>query len=155
MENEENFLILASTRSTIVSLDMVRLGKAGLDDHRQSVLNRVSKQYSWAILGKETLTMIDLAYLTAKTGDEFAILSGKRDDILFHGDKLNCDFEKVTELKEMLIMHKYEIFGHSHPREPIPVASLDDKRVLRTLNQKTSRLISGMTGMCVVFDASF
>ena len=61
MENEENFLILASTRSTIVSLDMVRLGKAGLDDHR----------------------------------------------------------------------------------------------VLRTLNQNTSRLISGMTGMCVVFDASF
>ena len=61
MENDENLLILASTRSTIVSLDMVRLGKAGLDD----------------------------------------------------------------------------------------------KRVLRTLNQKTSRLISGMTGMCVVFDASF
>ena len=113
MENDENLLILASTRSTIVSLDMVRLGKAGLDEHRQSVLNRVSKQYSWAIFGKETLKMIDLAYLTAKTGDEFAILSGKRDDILFHGDKLNCDFEKVTELKEMLIMHKYLVGGEN------------------------------------------
>ena len=35
--------------------------------------------------------MKDLAFLTAKTGDEFAILKGKKEDILFHGSKAGID----------------------------------------------------------------
>ena len=37
--------------------------------------------------------------------------------------------------------------------EPFPVASSDDKWVLRKLRQKSSKLISGMTGICIEFDA--
>ena len=43
------------------------------------------------------LSMKDLAYLTAKTGHEFAILRGKREDILFHGTDRRCIFEGVLE----------------------------------------------------------
>ena len=55
--------------------------------------------------------------------------------------------------KAVLEGHKYEIYGHSHPGEPFPVASSDDKWVLRKLRQKSSKLISGMTGICIEFDA--
>ena len=148
----ESPLVLSSTHSMQISLNMVKNGKAGLNAHRQMLLDKTPTEYKWAVFKKDILTMMDLAYLTAKTGDEFAILSGKKEDILFHGSKLNCDFENDSIIKEMLISHRYEIYGHSHPGENIPVPSLDDKRVLRELGQQKSRLISGMTGMCIEYD---
>ena len=38
---EKNSLTLSSTKSTQVSLEAVRIGKAGLDAHRQRMLDRV------------------------------------------------------------------------------------------------------------------
>ena len=75
MGNEnENPLSLASSSSTIKSLESVRLGKAGLDAHRQVMLMRVPDTGQWASFERGSLELKDLAYLTAKTGDEFAIL---------------------------------------------------------------------------------
>ena len=73
-----------------ISLQAVRSGKAGLDAHRQSMLNRVPEIGDWASFKYEFIMLKDLAYLTAKTGDEFALLRGKKEDILFHGDPISC-----------------------------------------------------------------
>lgn len=76
---------LQSTHSLRVSLEAVRKGEAGLDEHRAAMLRRVPEIGDWAEFPYEHLEMKDLAYLTAATGHEFAILRGKRKDILFHG----------------------------------------------------------------------
>ena len=75
---------LQSAQSMQVSLESIRHGGGGLDGRRTSMLRRVPEVGDWAKFPHEYLSMKDLAYLTAKTGHEFAILRGKREDILFH-----------------------------------------------------------------------
>lgn len=157
METDDNkieagSLTLSSSHSTEVSLMSVRAKKAGLDAKRKGLLEKVPKERQWSVFEYESLEMMDLAYLTAATGHEFAILRSKREDILYHGTSTDCAFEKDAELKTALESHKYEIYGHSHPGEPYPMVSSDDRRVLRVLGQKRSKLISGMTGICIDFD---
>ena len=93
----------------------------------------------------------DLAYLTAKTGDEFALLRGKKEDILFHGDSRNCVFDGT--LVDMLMTHKLYIVGHSHSGEPIPRPSGNDREALEVIGQEKSTVISAMSGMCIDFSA--
>ncbi len=106
---EDDSLTLSSSRSTEVSLMAVRAKKAGLDTKRKNLLDKVPEQRQWDAFEQGSLEMIDLAYLTAATGDEFAILRGKREDILYHGTSMNCPFEDDEVLKAALLGHKYEI----------------------------------------------
>ena len=146
-------VVLSSAHSTRVSLEAVRQGKAGLDGHRKSMLERAPEPGDDAVFEAGTLDIKDLAYLTAKTGDEFAILRGKDRDILWHGTKRECDV--LPKYGEDLKTHRLELYGHSHPGEPIPMASLEDKKFLRHIGQKDSMVISGMTGIVVGFDGSY
>ena len=148
-DNTVDGVMLSSTKSLQVSLQAVRSGKAGLDAHRQSLLNRVPGQGDWARFELCSLELKDLAYLTAKTGDEFALLRGKKEDILFHGDPANCNF--VGLLGEMLLDHKLELIGHSHPAEDRPIASSNDRIALKRIGQSKSTIISARTGMCTDF----
>lgn len=141
---EDKKLRLSSAKSMEISLEQVRLGKAGLNKHRESLLARVPNSYDWAVFCKESISMKDIAYLTAQTGDEFAILTGKKEDILFHGVKNHCIF--TADLSELLISGQYKLFGHSHPGERVPMASRDDRETLRLIGQKKSRLVSAVTG---------
>ena len=106
-------LSLSSSHSTQISLQEIRNGEAGLNAHRQSMLDRVPEVGDWAAFGHESLELKDLAYLTARTGHEFAILRGKREDILFHGSKGECHF--IGTLETMLLNHQLVIIGQSHP----------------------------------------
>ena len=142
-------IILSSVRSTRTSLEAVRSGKAGLDAHRQSLLERVPKAGDYAKVELGSLEMKDIAYLTAKTGVEFAILRGKNEDILFRGDSKNCLLDE--ELRDALDNHRLQIIGHSHPGEPVPVPSENDRVALRRIGQSRSKIISGMTGICTDF----
>ena len=140
---------LQSTQSLRVSLESIRHGEGGLDEHRASMLRRVPDVGNWAKFPFASLSMKDLAYLTARTGHEFAILRGKREDILFHGTARQCKFDDA--LVELLSAKKLVIYGHSHPGEEVPVPSPQDRRALRNLGQPQSRLISGMSGREITF----
>ena len=48
---------LSSSESTRISLEAMRLGEAGLNQHRQGLLNRVPKQNDWVALERETVTV--------------------------------------------------------------------------------------------------
>ena len=113
------------------------------------MLDKVPETGNYAAFKADSLEIKDLAYLTAKTGDEFAILRGKDVDILFHGGRINCDFPDT--LIDMLLNHKLIILAHSHPGEEYPLASIYDRRTLRKIGQKKSIVISGITGMCAEF----
>lgn len=140
---------LLSTQSMRTSLTYIREGSGGLDGHRQTMLMRVPFSGDWARFPLNHLTMKDLAYLTAKTGHEFAILRGKTEDILFHGENLRCAFDDI--LVEMLLTKRLRIYGHSHPGEDIPVPSPQDRETLKQIGQAESKLISGRTGLEITF----
>lgn len=143
---------LQSAQSMRVSLESIRRGEGGLDAHRAVLLQRAPEPGDWARFPLEHLKMSDLAYLTAKTGHEFAILRGKSEDILFHGEPARCRFDDV--LVEMLLSGRLSIFGHSHPGEEFPIPSRQDRETLRKIGQDKSRLISGMTGRERLFTAN-
>ncbi len=140
---------LQSAQSMRVSLESIRRGEGGLDEHRGSMLRRVPETGDWAKFPHEHLTMKDLAYLTAKTGHEFAILRGRREDILFHGTAQRCAFDDV--LVDLLLSKRLVIYGHSHPGEVEPIPSKEDRDALRAIGQKSSRLISGLSGIEIQF----
>lgn len=149
-ERKRGRLKLSSSKSLITSLDKVKQGTAGLNQHRQALLERVPKPNDWANFAKGKVTMKDIAFLTAKTGDEFAILSGKREDILFHGNKYHCLFD--GDISEMLMKGQFELYGHSHPAETFPRPSDDDIETLQKIGQKKSHLISAVTGREIEFN---
>ena len=149
----ESRLALASTRSTCISLTGVREGRYSLNKHRQKLLDRVPASGDYVKVEAGTLGLIDLAYLSAKTGDEFAILRSKHEDVLFHGTATRCTF--IGELEEGLISHRYELIGHSHPGEDVPEPSLMDRAFLREIGQLKSEVISGRTGRIVKYTNAF
>lgn len=151
MSDENVEMILSSSRSMEISLTDIRNGEAGLNAHRQTMLSRVPDVGDWASFTVESIELKDLAYLTAKTGHEFALLRGKKQDILFHGTAVNCRF--VGALYDLLIEHKLTIIGHSHPGEDIPDPSSDDRQVLLKIGQYSSKVISGRTGRITEFTA--
>ena len=142
---------LQSAQSMRVSLESIRRGEGGLDEHRASMLRRVPNIGDWAKFPHEHLTMKDLAYLTAKTGHEFAILRGKYQDILFHGTAQRCTFDDV--LVDLLLSKRLTIYGHSYPGEIDPIPSQGDRGSLRKIGQKSSHLISGVSGIETEFTA--
>ena len=145
-------VVLKSSHSTMISLKAIREENAGLNAHRQAMLSRVPEIGDSANFKHESLELIDLAYLTAKTGHEFAILRGKDIDILYHGDSRHCEFPET--LVEMMIDHRVEILGHSHPGEDEPIPSLADRIALIKIGQKHSVVVSGRTGKMRPFGQS-
>ena len=144
-------MILESTKSVQISLAAIRERKSGLNEHRESMLRRVPNIGDWGKFQHESISMKDIAYLTAYTGHEFAILRGKREDILVHGEATRCRFDDV--LVDMLKAGKLRIYGHSHPGEEVPIPSNGDRETLRRIGQPDSRLISGYSGIEVVFSS--
>ena len=142
MEKEE--VMLASSASLKVSLEAVRLGNAGLSERRKSLLEKVPVSGNWVMLPKESIGTKDLAFLSAATKHEFALLRGKKEAVLFYGTAQHCNFgeEWVKKLKE----RKYELVAHSHPDWGPVEASADGRKFLRYIGQKKSLIVSYITG---------
>lgn len=139
---------LESVKSRKTSLQKIRENRAGLNKHRDILLSRVPNIGDWAKFRPDTIEIIDLAYLTAKTGHEFALLRGKNQDILLHGKSFRCEFDDI--LSEMLISGKLRLEAHSHPEE-ILIPSPDDRQTLSIINQERSIIISAVTGQTIEF----
>lgn len=66
------------SKSLRTSLLWIKQEKSGLDNKRNNLLNRVPQPNDWAKFNHKSIKVKDLAYLTAASGDEFALLRGKR-----------------------------------------------------------------------------
>lgn len=148
----QNLRVLSSSHSLQIALKGVLEGTDGLDKHKQTLLERVPKTGDWAKIGKDSVSMSDIAFLSAKTGHEFAILKGKRNDILFHGGESNCVFD--DDLVELLKGGKFSLYAHSHPDYDLIVPSDDDRNFLKCINQNESKIISWITGRELSFTAN-
>lgn len=146
---------LGSTESTRRSLESVRQGCDGLNRHRQALLNRVPDKDTYASFPVNSIEDKDLAYLSAATGDEFALLRGKKVDVLYHGPPLHCHIENSEELMWLLESHKLVLEVHSHPDFDRISPSFDDRNFLRAIGQKESRIISSYTAEIITFSADW
>ena len=151
MNNTNETRKLSSSESTRISLEAVRMGEAGLNQHRQNLLNRVPNQNDWAALQRDTVTIKDIAYLSAATHDEFALLQGKTKDIIFHGEREHCYFN--DELINLLKSKKLRLVVHSHPDYNDIDPSQDDREFLQYIEQKESLIVSYITGRVQGFKA--
>lgn len=144
-------ILLSSDHSMEISLQSIKKGTAGLTKHRQSLLSKVPDSNNWHCFPKDSITIKDIAYLSAKTGHEFALLRGKKEDILFHGMKYHCNISGI--LVDLLKTGRVALVAHSHPAEHIPIPSTDDRKVLQLMGQKESIIISAITGKEILFSS--
>lgn len=140
---------LSSSNSLQISLEAIRRGTAGLSKHRRMLLKKVPKTNDYDYYPYQSIQIVDLAYLSAKAGDEFALLRGKNNDILLHGSSSKCVFD--DELVALLKQGKYELIAHSHPDSGRIIPSFNDRLFLKEIGQKQSIIISWYTGKTLVF----
>ncbi len=112
--------ILSSTASTKTSLEAIRNGEAGLNEKRKNI------------------------YLSAATYHEFALLRGKTKDIIVHGVERHCHFNE--ELLDLLQTKKLRLIAHTHSDYGKIKPSADDREFLKHIDQKSSVIISYITG---------
>ena len=101
---------------------------------------RVPEENSWTSVKKGKITAKDIAFLSAHTKHEFAIWESKHDTILCHGSQYHCDLP--DEIYDVLLSGKYELIAHTHVDMGELMASADDRRLLRAINQKKSLIVS-------------
>lgn len=140
-----------STKSYKRSLEDIAAGKAGLDKRRQNMLNRLRNTGDSIRLKRGSVSTRDLAYLSASTGNEFALFRNKNDDILIRGNSRACDV--AGDLGDEIISKKYEWAAHSHVDRGTLMPSIADRTTLKRLNQKSSILV-GIDGEEIVFHQS-
>lgn len=142
---------LASSESIRISLESIRNKEAGLNEHRRNILQRIPDQETWSAFRINAIEIKDLAYLSAATGDEFALIRSKTKDIVYHGNPTGCRIEKEDELMLLLVNHKAELIAHTHPDFDRIIPSAEDRNFIKSYGQKSSKIISAYTGQIVEF----
>ena len=148
----KNPAILSSSASTQKSLEAIRNGDAGLNERRTSILARVPDSNDWAAFEHESIKIKDLAYLSAATHHEFALLRGKTKDIVFHGIERHCEFNE--ELLTLLKTKKLRLVAHTHPDYGFIEPSADDRDFLKYIGQRKSFIVSYITGYEMEFTSN-
>lgn len=143
---------LSSTSSTRTSLEAIRNGEAGLNEHRKRLLERVPNPEDWAAFQRDSISNKDIAYLSAATHHEFALLRGKTKDIIVHGVERHCNFDE--DILELLKIGKLRLVAHTHPDFGAIEPSEDDRAFLKYISQKSSVIVSYITGMEIQFSAN-
>ena len=99
----------------------------------------------WVAKGHFWITTKDIAYLSAATHHEFALLRGKKQDILFHGTNYHCNI--TDDMVELLQQGKLYLVAHTHPDYGTIKPSANDRKFLQRIGQKKSLIVSYITGV--------
>ena len=129
----------------------VTFGNKELSERQQRILEALPGFGSQAIVKKRDVSMLDLAALTAKTGDEFAMFTRKGDRLIMRGDNDTVPINEKTAMK--LRDDGFRWSGHTHPgfSETNLIASDGDIKVLKAFGQKRSALYNA-TGNQVLIE---
>jgi hypothetical protein len=144
--------VLSSAASIRTSLKAIRNGEAGLNEKRRRILARVPHPNDWDTFAKNSISIKDITYLSAATHHEFALLRGKTSDIVVHGVERHCNF--TEELLDLLQTKKLRLVAHTHPDYHMVRPSADDREFLHHIDQKSSIIVSYITGAEAEFTAN-
>lgn len=150
-QNELRISSPGSTKSYKRSLLDIKNGKAGLDKRRQNMLNKMPKTGESTRAERGSISIRDLAYLSAATGNEFALFRSKTEDIIVRGDSRSCNVG--GKLGDEIINKHYEWVAHSHVDGGPLNASVEDRETLHKLKQSKS-IIVGIDGEEIIFKQS-
>lgn len=122
-----------------------------LNNRQTSLLGRLPDTDSRAVVRKNAVKMSDLAALTAKTGDEFAMFTRKGERLIIRGSAMNVN---VTEdIAVDMLKNGYRWSGHTHPGFDLLclMPSDGDKLILSCFEQEHSAIYNSK-GQMIVFD---
>lgn len=106
-----------------------------LNNRQEKILLLLPEYDSKIIVSKNNVNMKDLAALTAKTGDEFAMFTKGSERLIIRGNKnsVNIDISAAKELSEQ----GYKWSGHTHPGvgKNCLIASQGDVEILKCFKQ--------------------
>jgi len=109
-----------------------------LTNRQQELLAQLSEYDSKVTVPKDSVSMIDLSALTAKTGVEYAMFTKGQECLIIRGNewRVNVSEEYAKELAEQ----GYRWSGHTHPGVDgnCLIASRGDKAILKQFNQSES-----------------
>jgi hypothetical protein len=122
----------------------------GLNSRQNNLLSKLPNYDSSTIVNKSGVNLNDLAALTAKTGDEFAMFTRGSQRMIVRGGptKVNIDGTMAQELYNA----GFKWSGHTHPGIGVNVKmpSLGDKYILNIFKQ-TQGVIYDSTGKFEIF----
>jgi len=111
-----------------------------LSDKQQALLDKLHGYDSRVTVNKSDVSMMDLAALTAKTGDEFAMFTLGARRLIVRGDagSVNVDEAKAVEMRAQ----GYKWSGHTHTDNVVP--SEGDVAILKAFGGRKSLLYDAM-----------
>ena len=129
----------------------VAFGAMELSQRQQAILDKLPGYGSQAVVRKRDVSMLDLAALTAKTGDEFAMFTRKGNRLIVRGDASQVPLFRSGALE--LNAQGYKWSGHTHPGFDAKslVVSNGDRKILGCFAQDNSVLYNA-AGRYVVFE---
>ncbi len=109
-----------------------------LNNRQQKLLDELPEYDSTIIKVKSEVGMTDLAALTAKTGDEFAMFTKGKKRLIIRGNSRSVNF-RIEDAKQ-LAKQGYKFSGDTHPGVDVNglMASDDDYKILKAFGQKQS-----------------
>lgn len=128
----------------------VVFGHKDLNRRQQTILELLPKYGSQAIVSKRDVSMLDLAALTANTGNEFAMFTRQGKRLIMRGDIETVPVRKADALK--LFNAGYRWSGHTHVGRTAAdlIASDGDKKILALFRQRRSAIYNAL-GKYVIF----
>lgn len=139
---EEAIEIARPRQSGIGNPGAIADGAAQLGARQNRLLSQLGSDGARIIIPKDGISIQDIAALTAKTGDEFAIFTNGNQRMVLRG---NADRIEISpQLLEQLKNEGWRWSAHSQPGNRIgdAVASAADQRVLRELGQSQSLIVN-------------
>ncbi len=84
-----------------------------LNNRQRKILEQLPQYDSRVIVPKKSVNMSDLAALTAKTGDEFALFTKGNKRLIIRGNAVSVNVSMDTA--RILALDGYKWSGHTHP----------------------------------------
>ena len=111
-----------------------------LNTRQQNLLNHLPDYDSSVIVKKSDVSLSDLAALTAKTGDEFAMFTRGSQRLIIRGNPYSVNIN--GDLAQQLYNAGYKWSGHTHPGTGfnVKIASEGDRFILEQFNQSRSSI---------------
>ncbi len=139
---EEAIEIARPRQSGIGNPGAIADGTAQLGARQNRLLSQLSGDGARITISKDGISIQDLAALSARTGDEFAIFTKGNERMVLRG---NADRIEVSpQLLQQLKTEGWRWSAHSQPGNRIgdAVASAADQRVIRELGQNQSLIVN-------------
>lgn len=133
-------------------LQSLKDGKVTLRREQKKLLEQVPEVGNWTKLRKKQVSVKDLAALTASTGHEFAVFTGKSSKILIHGTSKSWHIPH--DAWEVIKSNQYEWTAHSHPTMTKITVSPEDRETLKLFTWQEKSTIIDLKGNTKEFTAS-